>query len=246
MKDKNSKAEVRWAYKDEFGKRIEDRLTDLGKTPKEVCSAINMDQRTFGGYKNGFRIPRANVILDLAKELGCTTDYLLGGEIAESHDSTFVCEYTGLPKELVEYLHYKNGVEPGLEKAHYEQIKDHPKVKIVMHSDKDLDGIIRFFKWTVQRHKDNDSTDNSILNELYEEFLGIERDAKICSSPDYFANFGETRIQKLESLAREAKENNCSLISREEHMKYQKLRIIDIFTQILTEYTDSLIVKKEN
>ena len=88
-----------------FVHALQARMDKLGRSDKSVYTALNMDQRTFSTYKRGECFPPSDVIFKLARELDCTSDYLMGLERAPKHKSADVCGWTGLSGDAVEILH---------------------------------------------------------------------------------------------------------------------------------------------
>lgn len=57
--------------------RIKNLREDNDLTQKQVADILNIAQRTYSGYENGTRNFPIQVIVELAKYYGTTTDYLL-------------------------------------------------------------------------------------------------------------------------------------------------------------------------
>lgn len=51
---------------------------ELGLNQKEVASRLGILAQAYSRYENGQHLPKADVLITLAKEYGVTTDYLLG------------------------------------------------------------------------------------------------------------------------------------------------------------------------
>lgn len=59
-----------------------------GKTQKEVADSLGVGQSTYKNYECGLREPNGDTIVALANLFGVTTDYLLGGQPAETLEDT--------------------------------------------------------------------------------------------------------------------------------------------------------------
>lgn len=62
----------------DFGKRLKDLLEEKGMTQRTLAGLIDATEMSVSRYINGNRTPRGPVIVQIAKALGVTTDYLLG------------------------------------------------------------------------------------------------------------------------------------------------------------------------
>lgn len=110
--DKTWKVEVFSVSK--FKERLKEKRKAKGMNQEELAKAIDVTQGSISSYEKGEKKPTADKLWALARTLGCTADYLLGGEEAKDHDSSFVCEQTGLSGETVEIL--REAVEKGSNK----------------------------------------------------------------------------------------------------------------------------------
>lgn len=71
------------------GQRILDLLQKKGMSKKELAITAGISQATISYYTNGERIPNGPNLVDLARALHTTTDYLLGHESAGDPASAF-------------------------------------------------------------------------------------------------------------------------------------------------------------
>lgn len=62
----------------EIGKRIIELLDEKHMTQRELAARCGITEVSISRFVTGKRIPRAASILAISKELGVTTDYLLG------------------------------------------------------------------------------------------------------------------------------------------------------------------------
>lgn len=60
------------------GERIKTLRQEHGKTQRDVCDAIHIEQVTLSQYENGKRIPKLDILILLAQYYGVTLDYLVG------------------------------------------------------------------------------------------------------------------------------------------------------------------------
>lgn len=66
-----------------FAIRLFNSLERSGMTQKEFADRIGINQGTVSRYLSGDRIPKATLIVSMAKALGVTCDYLCGMGDAE-------------------------------------------------------------------------------------------------------------------------------------------------------------------
>lgn len=70
--------EKKKAQRSGIGERIKKRLERIGMSQRELSERCHMTEVSISRYVNGARVPSATVILDMAKALNTTPDYLLG------------------------------------------------------------------------------------------------------------------------------------------------------------------------
>ena len=63
-----------------FGERLSKLLNEKNMTQKELSDKAGVNVVSMSRYVHGSRIPRARVVVSMAKVLGVSTDYLLGVE----------------------------------------------------------------------------------------------------------------------------------------------------------------------
>ena len=61
-----------------FGERVKEALKSQGLTQKDFAKSINVQPTTFCEWLNGNNEPPMQAIVDIAKSLNLSTDYLLG------------------------------------------------------------------------------------------------------------------------------------------------------------------------
>ena len=61
-----------------FSERMVALMNSQGLSQKELAAKIDVTESAMSYYVNGARTPRSDVLTRIAKELGTTTDYLLG------------------------------------------------------------------------------------------------------------------------------------------------------------------------
>ena len=69
-----------------FGQRLLNLLQKQGITQKELADRINTTEATLSRYVSGDRVPKADMLANIATALHTTSDYLLG---IESDDFDF-------------------------------------------------------------------------------------------------------------------------------------------------------------
>lgn len=101
---------------EKFSKILDKELRDNNINQEDFCTKVGVSSGSLSHYRNGKMFPQGNIIIKMAKELNCTTDYLLGVTDLRSTDKNIklVHELTGLSENSITYL--KNE----LEKSKYE------------------------------------------------------------------------------------------------------------------------------
>jgi len=61
-----------------FGERVKKTLKEMGKTQKELATALNVRTSTMCEWLNDHNEPPMQTIVDIACALEVSTDYLLG------------------------------------------------------------------------------------------------------------------------------------------------------------------------
>lgn len=64
----------------EFGYKVKKELKEQGKMQKDMCEYLNVNKSTMTEWLNGNNEPPMKMIVEIAKYLGVSTDYLLGVE----------------------------------------------------------------------------------------------------------------------------------------------------------------------
>ena len=63
-----------------FSERLKPIIDALNVSQKELAELIGVTEVTMSRYVNGQRMPKAPILVKLAKELGVTVDWLMGAE----------------------------------------------------------------------------------------------------------------------------------------------------------------------
>lgn len=61
-----------------FGQRVKTTLKELGKTQRDLASALNVQPSTLCEWLNDHNEPPMQIIVDIAQFLNVSTDYLFG------------------------------------------------------------------------------------------------------------------------------------------------------------------------
>lgn len=61
-----------------FGQRVKNELKILGKQQKDLCLHLNVNKSTMSEWLNDKNEPSMQIVVEIAKYLGVTIDYLLG------------------------------------------------------------------------------------------------------------------------------------------------------------------------
>lgn len=65
---------------EKFGARVKSELKAQGKMQKDLCLYLNVNKSTMSEWLNDKNEPPMRIIVDIAKFLEVSTDYLLGLE----------------------------------------------------------------------------------------------------------------------------------------------------------------------
>ena len=63
-----------------FGERVRERRHNLKMTQQELAKALELTAQHISAIEQNKRAPSLNLIINLAKQLGVSTDYLLSGK----------------------------------------------------------------------------------------------------------------------------------------------------------------------
>ena len=81
-----------------FGKRLKIALKSSGYTQSKITEELNLSKNAITNYVNG-RLPKADILYDIAKTLNVSMEWLLTGSESESK---FNDEKTSFNKNLIE------------------------------------------------------------------------------------------------------------------------------------------------
>lgn len=59
-----------------FSKKVTSKMIQLGMTQRELSQLTRVPENTLSRYINGERIPRVDVVINIAKALGCSVTEL--------------------------------------------------------------------------------------------------------------------------------------------------------------------------
>ena len=90
-----------------FAGRLLELREHSGLSRQEVADNLNISRASLEYYEKGKRRPDFNTIADIARFFNVSIDYLFGLSDVETTDKDvqFICEYTGLKEESVNWLH---------------------------------------------------------------------------------------------------------------------------------------------
>ena len=128
-----------------FALRLNEEFEKQNINPEEFCQKNYIAMSTFSNYRNGKRIPPIDTLAIIAKELNCSTDYLLGFTDVKSTDQNYktVHEITGLSDEAITFL------------------KEHKNMDYELYKDRDV----------VYKYKHIETLNYLLKNEKYTRFL---------------------------------------------------------------------------
>lgn len=75
--------------KSDIGGRIRAQLDAINKSQKDLAAEVGITEVSLSRYIAGIRVPRGPIIVNLAKALHTTTDYLLGEDSESDFESEF-------------------------------------------------------------------------------------------------------------------------------------------------------------
>lgn len=99
-----------------LGERIKQARIKKGLTQEELARRLGISYPTLSKYENGHRIPDANLLSHLAKELDCDPGWLLIGDEGGHFDQNPCSDFITVP--FIEYKYYDDS-----EKTHSIKIK---------------------------------------------------------------------------------------------------------------------------
>lgn len=81
------------------------------KTQEEFANGIKKSIETVRNWEQGKTKPSLDDFIQLCEDLSCDADYLLDNLDEQTHDIDFICKYTGLSSDAVNYLQVMNDRE---------------------------------------------------------------------------------------------------------------------------------------
>ena len=89
-----------------IGQRINAALAKRDMKQKELAAAIGVKDNVISYFTSGTRIPNTEQIIEIARVLNVSTDFLLGllSEPTADNELALACDYTGLPEDAVDCL----------------------------------------------------------------------------------------------------------------------------------------------
>lgn len=93
--------------KQKIGNRINAALALRNVKQKELAKAIGVSDNVISFYCSGNRTPNCEQLIEIAKYLDVSTDYLLGltENMTAKKDIDYICNYVGLSEKAVDLLH---------------------------------------------------------------------------------------------------------------------------------------------
>lgn len=93
----------------DFGNKLTDLRIEKGETQSDIKTMLGYNKHQQVSYlENGTRSPSVEQIIKISQYYNVSADYLLGLTDAPTadKDKQFICDYTGLKAETVDYLHF--------------------------------------------------------------------------------------------------------------------------------------------
>ena len=96
-----------------IGSRINSALAMNNTLQKELAKQLNVKDNIVSYWCKGDRTPNTTQIIQIANCLNVSTDYLLGLTDVATNDKDlkFVCEYTGLNENSINFFHFNNSIK---------------------------------------------------------------------------------------------------------------------------------------
>lgn len=96
-----------------IGKRINEALAIREVKQKELAKILGVQDNTVSYWCSGSRTPNTHQIIQIAKVLNVSTDFLLGFTKAATDDKDlqFVCDYTGLSKNTIRFFEFNKSID---------------------------------------------------------------------------------------------------------------------------------------
>lgn len=106
----------------QIGDRINTALAYRNKKQLELADYLHVQPNIISYFCSGKRTPNTMQIIEIAKFLNVSTDYLLGLVNAPTCDTELkaVCQYIGCSQEIVEFLKSHPEIDIELLKKYYE------------------------------------------------------------------------------------------------------------------------------
>ncbi len=195
--------------KKNIGKRLNEVLAQKDIKQKELAEHIGVTANTVSYYLSGERCPDIEKLIEIAKYLNVSTDYLLGNSNIKSTDTELisVCNYTGLSEYAVTML------------AELKRSADYG------HAFYDANG-----KLLKYEHDDIFETDNILELELISFFLESN-----CSNFTCALDFGRRYKKELEEWIVRAKDIILEVKGLENIDKETMCDIFDRRTKIMND-----------
>lgn len=87
-----------------IGQRIKERRKELRITQTQIQEKCGISSGNLSGIETGRYLPSAVSLIELARILDCSVDWILTGESSNSKNSTFV-DIKENDKQLLDYFH---------------------------------------------------------------------------------------------------------------------------------------------
>jgi transcriptional regulator with XRE-family HTH domain len=89
---------------DEIGERIKSRRLQLDLSQEALAELLNTDHKKIWRYENGKNTPSMSALIQLARSLDTTTDYLVGLTDDPHRPLTSIDDLTNLERDIIRLL----------------------------------------------------------------------------------------------------------------------------------------------
>ena len=70
---------------------------------KDIAELLQMPQNTYSGYETGSRLPNIDIIIQIAKILDCSVDYLVGNSDNKKAQKNITADYVTVIEHAKDY-----------------------------------------------------------------------------------------------------------------------------------------------
>lgn len=199
-----------------IGTRINTALAAVNLKQKDLAKELDVTDNTVSYWCNGSRIPNTEQIIQIARVLNVSSDYLLGlSDVAtKNEDVQYICEFTGLSADSVNNL-----LDINYEKKNY---KDS-----IFEADKTTYKFKQATLFFINCILEDRLSLNAMSISFYEYFKLLSDK----SYDPYIQNLAEA-FEELQAEQKN-KDNNICVVPKSEMMDYRFYSFINQFSETI-------------